>query len=129
MTELHLMGGLGLELRHLFAASYDIASQAGQNSPQANRNCPSAPNKQSVTAWIMMSHHMINRREKKAKKKKKPVMQRFGYFSDTHTRTQTSTNVRTAPFLRWLTCTLMTIHLAGLSNCLSHIQHQHYSIH
>lgn len=69
MTELHLMGGLGLELRHLFAASYDIASQAGQNSPQANRNCPSAPNKQSVTAWIMMSHHMINRREKKAKKK------------------------------------------------------------
>lgn len=121
------MGGLGLELRHLFAASYDIASQAGQNSPQANRNCPSAPNKQSVTAWIMMSHHMINRREKKAKKK--PVMQRFGYFSDTHTHTQTSTNVRTAPFLRWLTCTLMTIHLAGLSNCLSHIQHQHYSIH
>lgn len=80
------MGGLGLELRHLFAASYDIASQAGQNSPQANRNCPSAPNKQSVTAWIMMSHHMINRREKKAKKKKKASYAKIWlFFRHTHT--------------------------------------------
>lgn len=80
------MGGLGLELRHLFAASYDIASQAGQNSPQANRNCPSAPNKQSVTAWIMMSHHMINRREKKAKKKAS-YAKIWLFFRHAHTHT------------------------------------------
>lgn len=76
--------------------------------------------------WVII---WLTEGKRRQKKKKASYAKIWLFFRHTHTHTQTSTNVRTAPFLRWLTCTLMTIHLAGLSNCLSHIQHQHYSIH